>query len=1198
MASALAATPDDKKSKAAVGATAVTEGAAPERPAGAPAGMPIFLEAGFANPVAQSPAGGSEIGKTSTQATAVTQAATDAQAPASGLVLVGGGAAQSGESGGVRSKAPAAEKAGPAVRMAAGVQPIGPQGGSKGTAAQAAPADARGVVGKAPTSPHEDPGFQAVVARVRAVAEQQGHNNPAQLKAAQAQAAASGPVNDVASQAEAAQVGKMGAQEPNPFDKNAFKAALWKKISEVAPTNLEEADDFKESGKVGEIKGALTSQVAASKDVAQGPIQRTSTEAPNPAGLQPKPVTPLPPNNIGAPPPAVGAADAAPKPKSDAEISLDASSRSLDQQMTDGRITPEQLSKSNEPQFKGALKDKQQAQAQAQTGPAAYRKTEQTLLGAAKTEEAGTTAPQLLAMHGVRGGAFNKIGLHQLATKTADEQARAQVAQHVEEIYQGTKAKVEARLKQLDDQTNQTFDQGAEQARATFENYVDLRFSDWKYDRYTNRIGGSVLWAKDKLFGLPDDVDEFYKDGRDLYLKRMDGVIDQVAAMVETALTETKGLITAGWEEVQTYVKGLPTSLRHVGEEAAGKIQDSFDGLRQSVNDKRDELIEGLANKYVESLKQVDARIDQMKEENKGLVNKAVDAIAGVIDTILKLKDMLLGILSRAAAAIELIIEDPIGFLGNLVSGVKLGLQNFIGNLGAHMKQGFLDWLFGAVAEAGIQLPKTFDLEGILGLVMQVLGLTWAAIRKRAVAILGEKVVSAIETTVDFIRRVITEGPGALWEWMKEKVGDIKAMVLDQLEDFVVTRVIMAGITWVVGLLNPASAFIKACKAIYDIIMFFVERGSQIIALVNAVIDSITAIASGAIGGAAAMVEDALAKGIPVVIGFLASLLGLGGISDKIKSVIEAIRKPIGEAIDWVIHKAVSLLKAGGKFVAGLFGSKDKEADKEKGKEVGDPKNIAREALLSRLGSETTLDKAESVVPAVRQEFKPLGLQELEIGPEEEDGSRPIYAAASLRKIIAKLAGRRISVAMSAKIMVQDQPIEPTKVFPQRPLSSGTQITEGLGTTFRPFEKSRLEGFESSGSTALLPEVTQPSWVAARQGNQPSSGMIIEPSAASTRLEVVSWNTGNRIGRKIGPREYDSNVSHAEHQFTEWFRSRDHAWLRRVISVEVTVDGKPICVGCEHDLKSAKAFMAQFNPAIHFEWSGPALVPEDMLEVT
>ena len=62
MASALAATPDDKKSKVAVRATVATEGAAPESPAGAPAGMPIFLEAGFANPVAQSPAAGSESG--------------------------------------------------------------------------------------------------------------------------------------------------------------------------------------------------------------------------------------------------------------------------------------------------------------------------------------------------------------------------------------------------------------------------------------------------------------------------------------------------------------------------------------------------------------------------------------------------------------------------------------------------------------------------------------------------------------------------------------------------------------------------------------------------------------------------------------------------------------------------------------------------------------------------------------------------------------------------------------------------------------------------------------------------------------------------------------------------------------------------------------------------------------------------------
>ena len=71
----------------------------------------------------------------------------------------------------------------------------------------------------------------------------------------------------------------------------------------------------------------------------------------------------------------------------------------------------------------------------------------------------------------------------------------------------------------------------------------------------------------------------------------------------------------------------------------------------------------------------------------------------------------------------------------------------------------------------------------------------------------------------------------------------------------------MAGVTWLISLLNPASAFVKACKAIYDVIMFFVERGEQIMALVNTIIDSVTQIASGALGGVAGMIEGVLAKG-------------------------------------------------------------------------------------------------------------------------------------------------------------------------------------------------------------------------------------------------------------------------------------------------------------------------------------------------
>src|SRR6185369_10182794 len=50
---------------------------------------------------------------------------------------------------------------------------------------------------------------------------------------------------------------------------------------------------------------------------------------------------------------------------------------------------------------------------------------------------------------------------------------------------------------------------------------------------------------------------------------------------------------------------------------------------------------------------------------------------------------------------------------------------------------------------------------------------------------------------------------------------------------------------------------------------------------VDAVLDSIESIASGGVGAVAGLVEGALAKAVPMVIGFLASLLGLGGIVVK-----------------------------------------------------------------------------------------------------------------------------------------------------------------------------------------------------------------------------------------------------------------------------------------------------------------------------
>src|SRR5690606_30920266 len=301
-------------------------------------------------------------------------------------------------------------------------------------------------------------------------------------------------------------------------------------------------------------------------------------------------------------------------------------------------------------------------------------------------------------------------------------------------------------------------------------------------------------------------------------------------------------------------------------------------------------------------------------------------AIKAIIDAIIKIKNMLLNILAKAAAAIRKIIKDPIGFLGNLVSAVKGGIMGFKDRIGTHLQQGLMAWLMGAMGNAGITLPPAFDLKGILSLVMQVLGLTYANIRSRAVKIVGEPIVKAMETAAGLFQTLVTQGPAAVWDEIKGQVGDVKSMIMDGIKTWVIEKIIVAGVTWLISMLNPASAFIKACKMIYDIVMFFVQRAAQIMAFVNAVIDSVAAIAAGAIGAASAAIEGALAKAIPVVLGFLAGLLGLNGISEKIRSIIEKIRAPINKAIDWVINKAVKLIKAAGK----LFGGgKKKPGEKE-----------------------------------------------------------------------------------------------------------------------------------------------------------------------------------------------------------------------------------------------------------------------------
>ncbi len=271
-------------------------------------------------------------------------------------------------------------------------------------------------------------------------------------------------------------------------------------------------------------------------------------------------------------------------------------------------------------------------------------------------------------------------------------------------------------------------------------------------------------------------------------------------------------------------------------------------------------------------------------------------------------------IVNKAGDAFDRIVADPVGFVKNLVQAVKRGFNQFTSNILAHLKEGLIGWLLGALEGAGLQLPKKWDLMGIVSLVLQILGLSYAKFRAKLVKVVGEERVAMIEKVVDFVVLLVTKGLAAAWEKLVESIGNLWDMVIGGIRDWVVSKIVTAAVTKVVSMLNPAGAVIQAIIAVYNTIAFFVERIKQILALVESIIDSIHNISIGKLDQAANYVEKTMARTIPVILGFLARLIGLGDVSESIKKVITAIQAKVDAAIDkviaWVVAKAKALVGA------------------------------------------------------------------------------------------------------------------------------------------------------------------------------------------------------------------------------------------------------------------------------------------------
>jgi hypothetical protein len=731
---------------------------------------------------------------------------------------------------------------------------------------------------------------------------------PPRAEASSAQGAAKAPKDDEEAQGKAANAEKMNEAKPKEFDKAAFIKAVEDAIAAKAPKNLDEADKFADSGKPEEVKAEVQGQVGEGKGESAEQIATTTAAPPDTSAAVTKKVVPMAPDRPPGTPATPNPAHAVPDKLPPSATDMSAGPAKVDQQMSDAQVTETQLKKSNEPSFGNALQEKKTAEQHSEVAPGELRKSETGQLreSTAQAKKLGSAA--MGAMGAKRVGVGQQVGAGKTGAKSKDEEKRAQVTALLQGVFDTMKTEVEDILSKLDTTVDRKFTEGEKKARDEFTAEHKRKMEEYKDERYSGALGWA-RWLDDKFTGLPAEADKIFEDARRHYVSNMRQVISDVADVIGQELTKAKQRIAKGRADIKAEVDKLPEDLKAIGKDAAAGFADQFDQLSQSVDDKGTELVDTLATKYTDAIKSVDEEIAAEKEKNKGLVAKAIDAVKAVINTILELKRLLLSILAKAAQAVLGILADPIGFLGNLVRAVGAGLKLFMANIGKHLQQGIMSWLLGRTAEAGLQLPAKFDTRGVLTMLASLLGLTPGAIWARISRRLPPQARKAAETVSPMVSQVRAKGVAAMWDDLKTRVGDLRKQLIDKVIEYAKPAIIIAGITWILSLLNPASAFVRAVKLIIDIVKFVVTQARQIFDFVNAVLDAVIAIAKGSGGGVPGLIERALVRAIPVLLGFLATLLGLGGLAARVKRIIQAMSKPVGRAIDWVIDKLVTLIK-------------------------------------------------------------------------------------------------------------------------------------------------------------------------------------------------------------------------------------------------------------------------------------------------
>lgn len=730
---------------------------------------------------------------------------------------------------------------------------------------------------------------------------EQTHDEAAE-KRAQADAAVVIPVSDEQSKSNAGQV-TMVDNKPRPVaDENKGKQKLQQSLAANVPKKIEDVDNFKRDMKAQHMGADVMQVVQGDKNaVVSAFSDMEKTPAPTPSGHTPQAL----PQIEAAPGTGtmnLGAGAIAPLQKEHTDLSN--FTKEGDKKLQEEGITQQQLDMVDSGDLAAANKEKKGMEKAAKEQPVAMQKFVQTSATKIDTDLKQQEKKGRDALRAKRRGALGASAGKQKTAKSALEKKREEVAAHINGIFQTTQDKVKKRLADLETQSMKRFDEGNAKATKAFEDTVKREIDAYKADRYSGFFGWARK-AKDWLLGMEDlpGVKAIFDRNRANFVTAVDKLVEVISADNKRVIQECKDQLAAARQEIKDYVDKLGPALKDIGDKTAKDMAGKLAEMDKFVAKKEEDLQQDLKDKQQAAIKAIDEKIEKMKDEMGGALAKlgklllwaAKKFFTWALSKFGYSLGEIEGIISKGAAVLKAIFTKPIVFVKNLMSAAITGFKNFGKNFLKHLKDAVFEWMTGSLE--GVRLPQTWDFKGIVGLALEMIGISYPNLRRHMVTVLTEPVVAGLEKTFSLVKTLITEGPMAAWQQLQALAGDVQNAFVDAVKDFVKWKIVEEAIKFVAAIFIPGAGIIKAVIGIYDTVVFFIQKAKQIMKMIANFLGAIGQIAAGNIGGAAQAMEDGLARGLSLVVAFLAKLLKLDGITAKVRAAIQKIRGKVDDAL-------------------------------------------------------------------------------------------------------------------------------------------------------------------------------------------------------------------------------------------------------------------------------------------------------------